>query len=203
MDDYEGFAESLAAKSDQINAADLIGGPMTIKIAGLKVQKKEQQKWTFRLEGNEKFYRPCLGMRRLIAQLWGDPRTYAGQSLTIYRDPEVRYSAKEVGGIRISHMTGLDEPQRISVPISRAAHKEYIVQPLRVSTPKPAAPVRNEAAEASAKAAAGKGKQAFTDWWNSDYGKENREAVKGIMTDLQKMVADFEAANQADDEAPM
>jgi len=202
MNDHDGFAESLMAKSDQINAADLMGGPITIKIAGLTVKNSEVQKWTMRLDGNEKFYRPCLGMRRLIAQIWGEPQNYAGRSMTIYRDPDVKYSAKEVGGIRISHMSHMDGQQKISVPISRAAQKEYLVRPLSVVAPTAPAPTETpDAAYALARAAAANGKAAFTTWWQSDEGRACRDAVKPIMPELQAAVAAADAT--PDDEAPM
>jgi hypothetical protein len=202
MSDHDGFAESLMAKSDQINAADLVGGPITIKIAGLTVKNSEAQKWTMRLDGNEKFYRPCLGMRRLIAQIWGEPQNYAGRSMTIYRDPDVKYSAKEVGGIRISHMSHIDGQQKISVPISRAAQKEYLVRPLTVAAP---APIETpDAAYALARAAAANGKAAFTTWWQSDEGRACRQAVQPIMPELQAAVAAADAMPaQGDDECPM
>ena len=210
MDDHDGFAESLMAKSDQINAADLMGGPITIKIAGLKVKNSEVQKWTMRLEGNDKFFRPCLGMRRLIAQIWGEPQNYAGRSMTIYRDPDVKYSAKEVGGIRISHMSNMDGQQKISVPISRTAQKEYLVRPLTVAAPapEPTPPAMVENALAMAQDAAKGGTSAFTAWWQSEVGRACRPTVKPKLHELQATAERADtAAAAADaattDEAPM
>ena len=203
MSDYDGFAESLMAKSDQINAADLMGGPITIKIAGLTVKNSEAQKWTMRLDGNEKFFRPCLGMRRLIAQIWGEPQNYAGRSMTIYRDPDVKYSAKEVGGIRISHMSNMDGQQKISVPVSRTAQKEYLVRPLTVAAP-PTTPPPSAAPDNAfnlAHDAASKGTAAFTAWWNSDVGKTCRDKVKPDMDELKATASAADAATT--DEAPM
>ena len=67
------FEASLAAKSVQINNADRTSGPMTITIAKLKISNSEAQKWTMALEGQDRVYRPCLGMRRMIAAMWGKP----------------------------------------------------------------------------------------------------------------------------------
>ena len=202
MNDHDGFAESLMAKSDQINAADLMGGPITIKIAGLTVKNSEVQKWTMRLDGNDKFFRPCLGMRRLIAEIWGTPDKYAGGAMTLYREGDTQYGGKEVGGTRISHITGIDAPVSVTVPIRRGVMRTYVVRPLTVAT---SAPTETpDAAYALARAAAANGKAAFTAWWNSDEGKMCRLAVQPIMPELQAAVAAADAMPaQGDDECPM
>jgi hypothetical protein len=196
MTDHDGFAESLEAKSDQINAADLMGTTVTIKIAGLKVQSKEQQKWTFRLDGNEKFFRPSKGMCRLIAKIWGDPKTYAGQSMTLYREDDALYAGQAVGGIRISHMTGISAPVEVSIPISRTKSRAYTVRPLTVESP--AAPVRDAAVEAAALAAAAQGVASFTAWWRSDYGVANRAAVGPVLGECKRIAKEFDAAQVPD-----
>ena len=201
MNDHDGFAESLMAKSDQINAADLMGGPITIKIAGLKVKNSEVQKWTMRLDGNDKFYRPCLGMRRLIAEVWGGPKNYAGGSMTLFREGDTVYGGKEVGGIRISHMTGIDAPVEITVPIRRGVMRTYVVKPLKVAAPTPPPTTAPDNARDLARAAANGGRAAFATWWNSDVGKTCRDAAQGIMPELSAAVALADAATT--DEAPM
>jgi len=201
MDDHDGFAESLMAKSDQINAADLMGGPITIQIAGLKVKNSEVQKWTMRLDGNDKFYRPCLGMRRLIAEVWGGPKNYAGGSMTLFREGDTVYGGKEVGGIRISHMTGIDAPVEITVPIRRGVMRTYVVKPLKVAAPTPPPATAPDNAFNLAHDAASKGTAAFTAWWNSDVGKTCRDKVKPDMDELKATAAAADAATT--DEAPM
>jgi hypothetical protein len=52
--------------------------------------------------------------------------------MTIYRDPKVKWGGMEVGGIRISHMTGLDEPKTMALTETRSARKPYKVMPLTV-----------------------------------------------------------------------
>ena len=88
------FAKSLEAKSDQINNTDLSGAPQTIKITRINVNMREDQPVSISFEGSEKVYRPCKGMRRALAEIWGaDPGAFIGRSLTLYRDPDVRFGA--------------------------------------------------------------------------------------------------------------
>jgi hypothetical protein len=206
------FAETLAAKSDQINNADLAGSPMTIKITKVVVNKNEAQKVSISFEGSDKVFRPCLGMRRLMAEIWGaDPKVFIGRLLTLYRDPEVTYGKGVTGGTRISHMSNIDRTRTVVVPIRRGQVKEYTVLPmanLTVNTPKPkpddTPPVSTQPEfdpMPQARDAATKGKAAFTAWWNGD-GKQYRDQVKPNMAELTELAAKADAP-PPDDDLPM
>jgi hypothetical protein len=97
------IGETIQPKSDQLNADDLIGGSKTIKISQIKVYDREVQPVEISYEGDEgKPYKPSLGMRRVLVQLWGeDEQVYIGRSLTLYRNDSVKFGGHEVGGIRI------------------------------------------------------------------------------------------------------
>lgn len=128
---------TIVAKSDQINAADLIGISRTITIREVRIKAGEDQPVSILIEGDKKAFRPCKGVRRLLVRVWGpDANKYIGQSMTIYCDPTVIWAGKEEGGIRVSHMTGLDEKIVEFMRVSRAATKPYEIHPLRA--PKPA-----------------------------------------------------------------
>lgn len=127
---------TIVAKSDQINAADLIGNPRTITIREVRIKAGEDQPVTIMIEGDKKAFRPCKGVRRLLVRVWGpDANKYIGQSLTIYCDPTVTWAGKEEGGIRVSHMTGLSEKIVEFMRVSRAATKPYEILPLRAAKP--------------------------------------------------------------------
>lgn len=195
--DATDFEASLAAKSDQINNTDLVSGAMTITITKLGINNAEAQKWNMTLAETDKFYRPCLGMRRVIAALWGKP-PYTGRKLTIYRDPDVRYGAETPGGIRISHMSHIDGNKTMTVPVSRGKVKEYTIRPLaaEVVTLPQAEP---DNALELAQAAARKGKAAFAAWWKSDEGRACRKTAEANIEDLKAMV---DAADATDDDGP-
>ena len=191
-------------KSDQINADDLIGGPMQITIEAVNISPRDEQPVSMKLKGMSKVYRPCKSMARVMVQAWGaDASKYGGRSLTIYRDPKVKWGGMEVGGIRISHMSHIDGPMKMMLTQTRANRAPFTVQPMQAfvatETDAPTAP---DNASELARASASKGKDAFTAWWNSDEGKACREAVKPIMEELKQLSSQADTP-AADDDCPI
>lgn len=123
---------TIAPKSDQLNADDLIGGPMTILITRVSGRDTAEQPIAINFEGDGgKPYMPCKSMRRVLVHVWGkDGNQYPGRSLTLYRDPAVKFGVLEVGGIRISHMSHIDEPVTMALTATRASRKPFTVRPL-------------------------------------------------------------------------
>jgi hypothetical protein len=141
------MSATIVAKSDQINAGDVKGISRTITIKEVRIKAGEDQPVSILIEGDAKAFRPCKGVRRLLVRVWGpDASKYIGQSMTIFCDPTVTWAGKEEGGIRVSHMTGLDEKIIEYIRTSRAATKPYTIQPLRVEQPRQA-PARQSAEE--------------------------------------------------------
>lgn len=135
MNEHVNMANFIAPKSDQVNADDLIGGPRTITITRVTGNEgNAEQPVNVYFEGDDgKSFRPCKSMRRVMVKIWGtDASKYVGQSMTLYRDPKVKWGGMEVGGIRISHMTGLDRPETMPLTETRSARKPYTVQPLKM-----------------------------------------------------------------------
>ena len=192
------ISQTTAPKSDQLNSDDLIGGPRTITITRVSANEGGDQPINVFFEGDDnKPFRPCKSMRRVMMAIWGNNgATYAGKSMTIWRDPSVTWGGMAVGGIRISHMSHMERDTTLAITESKTKRKPLVVRMLTV------APTETpDAAYALARAAAANGKAAFTAWWNSDEGKMCRDAVKPIMPELQAAVAAADA--MPDDEAPM
>lgn len=126
------MTSTIAPKSDQINADDLIGGPRTITINRVTGNEgNAEQPVNVFFEGHNNPFRPCKSMRRVMVSIWGaDASQYVGKSMTIYRDPKVKWGGMEVGGIRISHMSGLTGPKQMALTETRAKRTPYTVQPL-------------------------------------------------------------------------
>lgn len=188
-------------KSDQWNADDMIGGPKTITISDVSINGGTEQPVSIHIKGDSKVYRPCKSMSRVLVQAWGpDARAYIGRSLTLYRDPKVKWGGMEVGGIRISHMSHIDGDKVFMLTMTKQNRAPHKVKPLVATEP-----TRNPDAEQSAIAAAKQGKAAFTDWWNSDYGKSMRETVAPVLDECKRLVSEYEAAHATttDDEPPM
>lgn len=121
----------IVPKSDQINADDLIVGPMTITIREVQIRGGQEQPVSIYFDGNDKTYRPCKSMSRVLVQAWGpDAKVYVGRSLTLYRDPTVKWAGMEVGGIRISHMSHIDGKLQMQLTATKGQRKPHIVMPL-------------------------------------------------------------------------
>ena len=126
------MGQTIIARSDQLNADDLLSGPMTIKITAVTVKGGQEQPVSISYEGdNGKPYKPCKSMCRVLVTAWGaDSAVYVGRSMTLYCDPKVKWGGMEVGGIRISHMTNIADTMTMALTVTRANKKPFIVQPL-------------------------------------------------------------------------
>lgn len=130
----------IVPKSDQINADDLISGTMTITITEVRIRAGEDQPVSMYFEGSNKAFRPCKSMSRALVQIWGpDAAKYIGRSLTLYRDPKVRFGKDEVGGIRISHASHIDERQVLQLTATRGQRKPHKIDPLKIEPKEDAA----------------------------------------------------------------
>ena len=96
-------SETLQAKSDQLNATDIIGVEPVIKVREVRVSKSaEQPVWIYYHGDNNKPWKPSKGMRRILAAAWGrESDKWIGKSVKLFFEPSVRYAGQEVGGIRI------------------------------------------------------------------------------------------------------
>ncbi len=135
------LAKAIEPKSDQLNSDDLITGPITVKVTAVDINESAEQKVVIHYEGDHgKPYKPCKGMTRVMAEIWGgadNGKSFVGQSMTLYRDPRVKWAGVEVGGIRISHMTGIDRDTPVVVTQAKGKRQPTIIHPLVISAPAP------------------------------------------------------------------
>jgi len=125
----EEVRKSIVPKSDQLNADDLVTGPITVTITTVKRGDREQP-IIVEIEGHRP-YKPCKTMRRvLIAVYTDDPRNWIGKQLTLYCDPEVTWAGVKVGGIRISHVSGITEPKTFLLTQTRGKKSEVVIYPI-------------------------------------------------------------------------
>lgn len=129
------MASVIIPKSDQLNSDDLIAGPMTVRITGVTIRPGTEQPISIAFEGdNGKPYKACKSMCRVMVTAWGaDSKKYTGRSMTLYRDPSVKWGGMEVGGIRISHMTDIDSAITMALTMTKANKKPFTVRPLEVA----------------------------------------------------------------------
>lgn len=201
------LAKAFESKSDQINADDLVGGPIIVTVQKVTIDlTKPTQRVDVYLDGHDRVFRPCKTVGKILMTVWGDDGKWIGQSMKLFREPTVKYGAAEVGGIRVSHVTGIKEPRRITVLETRTSRKLHTIQPLEMpsnalQTPfKPTAPAN---ALDLAKAAATGGTAAFRAWWGSDEGKACRDAALANIDALKQIAADADVPPDDDDAPPM
>lgn len=126
------MSETLAPNSEQVNAEDLLAGPVVVTITGVERGNKEQPVFVHLAEFPNRTYRPGKTMRRLMVSAWGpNTATYAGRRMQIYCDPTIKFGKDTVGGIRISHMSDLGESHTVNLTVSRGRRAPFVVQPLR------------------------------------------------------------------------
>ena len=141
------MSKTIAPKSDQLNGEDLmITGPRTVKITSV-TENSSEQPISIHYEGeNGRPFKPCKTMRALMTAVWGikDARksheTYPGRFLTLYYDPDVRYGKTVPGGVRISHMSGIDREQHVSLTEAQGRKRTYTVLPIVKTMERPPQP---------------------------------------------------------------
>jgi hypothetical protein len=198
MNDLD-VTKAIQPKSDQINADSLVTGPLTIKVRDVKVDATGEQPIWVHFEGDDgKPWKPCKTAARCLAAIWGaNAAQWIGMSCTIYNDPTVTWGGAAVGGIRVSHMEGIDKPRPLSMTKTRGKKGTIIIQPLILnSAPK----IDVEAINTAAREAAAKGKASFTDWWKAN--ASTRDLVKPIMDELKAAVAKADAPAPEPADAP-
>jgi hypothetical protein len=118
-------------RSDQWNADDFVQGPRTVTIAGVKPGSAEQ-KYDIVLEGSDRVWRPPLTVLRILLAAWGDEASqWVGRRATLYRDASIRFGPSEVGGIRVSHLSDINEPLKVALSDKRGSRKTHTIQPLK------------------------------------------------------------------------
>lgn len=138
----EDLRSTIIPRSDQINAEQLLMGPMTITVTSVEIGSKEQPVIVHYEGDNGRPFKPCLTMRKVLVLAWGENgNAWAGKSMTLYNDPSVRFGGTDVGGIRISHMS--DIPKDIKVSLTATKGKKALYEVKRMD-----APVKHNHAEA-------------------------------------------------------
>ena len=131
------ISQTIKAKSDQLNAGDLIGGPVIVKVIEV-ISKGGDQPVSIRIDGGLQPFKPCLSMRRVLAKLWGvESDNWIGKSMVLYNDPTVIWAGKPEGGIRISHLEGISKAEEVPVRSSKRAVTRYMVEPLVIQQAQP------------------------------------------------------------------
>lgn len=125
----ESIADTIKPKSDQLNADDLIAGPLVVTITNVRRGATREQPVIIDIDGGHMPYKPCLSMRRVLIAAWGDDaRAWAGRSMQLYCDPSVKFGGVALGGIRISYLSHIARDMSLMLTTTRAKRSSYTVQ---------------------------------------------------------------------------
>lgn len=129
-------SQAMEAKSDQLNAVDIIGAEPVIRIRQVDVREGDQPVSIWFDGDHGRPWKPSKGMIRILAGAWGrDSDNWIGKHAQIYNEPSVMYAGKEIGGIRIKALSDIDERGLLfSITINRQKREPYRVECLKVST---------------------------------------------------------------------
>lgn len=133
MNDISDLSPTIKPKSDQLNADDLLTGPMNVTITNIKSGPVDQPVHIY-IEGQQP-YKPCKTMRRVLITAWGsNGKDWIGKSMTLYCDPTVKFGGIALGGIRISHLSHIDNVLNMMLTATRGRKTQVVVKPLFIET---------------------------------------------------------------------
>lgn len=132
MSDIANLRDTIVAKSDQLNADDLLGGNKTITVTAVKRSASPDQPVAVHFQGDDgKPYKPCKSMRKVLIFAWGENGAdWIGRSMTLFNDPEVKFGGIKVGGIRISHLSHIERDIAISLTATKGKKAPITIKKL-------------------------------------------------------------------------
>ena len=134
------LSRTIIPKSDQINAEDLLTGPVTVTVESVSEGGAEQPVDIHLVEYPGRAYRPSKTMRRVLVKAWGkESDGYTGHRMTLYRDPDVKFGGQKVGGIKVSHLSHIERGFSMAQTETKGKRVAHTVDALTdVARPTPA-----------------------------------------------------------------
>lgn len=128
----------IVAKSDQLNADDLVSGPITVQVLDVAVRTGEQPV-TVVIGGGHRPWKPSKTALRVLAKAWGkeDARAWIGKWLTLFRDDTVKWAGVAVGGIRVAAMSHIERRIVLSLAETKGKKITHTVEILKPPTTMP------------------------------------------------------------------
>jgi hypothetical protein len=175
------LSKTIIAKSDQLNADDLLTGPRTFTVVEVREGSEEQPVNIVLAEWpRNRPFKPSKTVQRILAYCWGAETDDwpPGARMTLYRDEKVKWAGEEIGGIRVSHLSHIDGPQKVALQESKHKKSLHTIRPLvdDAPTPAPAEPTAEEVAACTDKA------ELKAMWKRS--GPERRAEIEQRVADL-------------------
>lgn len=131
MSDVSNLKDTIVPKSDQLNADQLMSGPMTITVTGVSRCAGDQPVAINYKNDEGRPFKPCKTCRKVLIFAWGDDgREWVGKSMTLFCDPEVKFGGVKVGGIRISHLSDIERDLGLSLNTTKGKKGEFVIKKL-------------------------------------------------------------------------
>jgi hypothetical protein len=140
MTDNLNFRDTIVPKSDQLNAEQLLSGPITITVESVSRGTAEQPVTIHYMGDDGRPYKPGKSMRKVLVFAWGeDGSKWVGRTMTIYNKQDVKFGGVEVGGIRISGMSHIEADIKLSLTSTRGKKEQFIIKKIEAAKfePKP------------------------------------------------------------------
>ena len=133
MYDVTDLRATIIPKSDQLNSEQLLAGSITVTVSDVAVTSSAEQPVTIFYEGDDgRPYKPCKTMRKVLILAWGmDGTTWAGKSMTLYNDPNVKFGGAAVGGIRISHLSDIERDIAVSLTATKGKKTLHTIKAMK------------------------------------------------------------------------
>ncbi len=145
--DIRDLRDTIVPKSDQLNADQLLGGPMTIRVTAVRRGTDDQPIVIHYENDGGRPYKPCKSMRKVLIFAWKEDGTqWVGRMMTVYNKRDVKWAGVEVGGIRISHLSHIDSDIKLSLAATRGKKEPIIIQRINSNDPLVTARANLEAA---------------------------------------------------------
>lgn len=132
------LTQTIVARSDQLNADDLLSGPRTFTITDVRRGDPDQPVSIVLAEFPEgRPFKPSKTVLRILVHAWGKETDDWPESprMTLYRDEKVKWAGQEIGGIRVSHLSHIDKRLKVALAESKGKKSLHVVDPLPADAP--------------------------------------------------------------------
>ena len=130
------ISEAMEAKSDQLNALDIVGAPRIIRVRAVDYKKgRDQPVWVYFDGDNNRPWKPSKGMIRFLCGCWGtETDAWIGRHAQLEFEPSVVYAGKPVGGIWLKAASDIPaKGMTFSLAINRQKRIPFPVSHLQVA----------------------------------------------------------------------
>lgn len=125
------LSQAFAPNSEQLTYAEVGDQIITVTVTKVTPRADKPKDPAVHLaEFPGKPLLPGVNVGSVLRKAWGlDGKAWVGQRMTIYGDPDVYFGKEKMGGVRVSHVSGITAP--VSVPRrGKGARGQITVQPL-------------------------------------------------------------------------